>query len=159
MKKQPGYILAGAGLVVAGLVAAAATARSSQAGDEEIAGHRFSERSLEGAWGFGTEVGWLVPPTVPELTPTTAVGRIVFDGEGGCQVSNVMNVNGVSNEFKSSTCTYSVEPNGMGRAEAVVEGAPFPGPISVSFVIIDRGRELRLQTNEFIVGTFSARRQ
>jgi hypothetical protein len=34
-----------------------------------------------------------------------------------------------------------------------------PGSIPVAFVIVDRGRELRLMTTSQIVGTFSARGQ
>ena len=148
-------MLAGAGLLAGGLAAG-----TSFAGEEsEIAGQEFSDRSIKGWWGFHTEVGWLVPPTVPALTPTAAVGRVYFDGKGGCEVHNTLNVNGVSNSFVSSSCSYSVNPDGTGTSESVTPGLPISDPVPIAFVIADRGRELRLMTTKFMVGTFSARRQ
>jgi hypothetical protein len=74
-------------------------------------------------------------------------------------VTSVANFNGNVAKLTSSSCTYSVDPSGMGNAEAVFPGAPVPGPIDVSFVIVDRGREVRFLNTNFILGTFTARRQ
>jgi hypothetical protein len=154
MKKHLGFVLAGVGLV-----AGAFAARASFAGEErEPSRHGFSDRTLKGWWGFNTEVGWVVPPAAPTPIPTAAVGRIYFDGEGGCQVENIINTNGESKTLTSSSCTYAVASDGTGTSEAVLPGFPVDS-IPVAFVIIDGGRELRLLTTKHIVGTFSARRQ
>ena len=163
MTRRIGHVLAGAGMLAAALVAMGLSARSLSAGDDVEArgghdGHGFSERSIKGHWGFNTEVSYLMPPAVPQPTPTAALGRIYLDGEGGCQVSNVVNIAGESQSFTSSSCTYSVEPDGTGKAEAVFPGAPIPSA-PVAFIIVDRGRELRFINTRYIVGSFTAHRQ
>jgi hypothetical protein len=157
MTKQVGGLMATAGLVVGTLIATALTASAGD--DVENQGHGFSERSIKGWWGFNSVVGTLLPPAAPQPTPMTSVGRIYFDGVGGCSVKTVVNVNGESAPFQSSSCTYSVDADGFGESEAVFPGAPIADPVPVSFVIVDKGRELRVINTKFIVDSFTARRQ
>jgi hypothetical protein len=161
MSKNVGLLLTGALLTAGGLAAAGLTARPLRAdADPEIAHHGFSKRSIEGAYGFHTGLGYLMPPAAPEPSPTVAVGRIVFDGQGGCKVKNVINIAGSQTiEAESISCTYSVQPDGTGTAVAVIPGTPIDEPIPVAFVIVDGGREIRFINTNFLVGSFSARRQ
>ena len=155
-----------------GLAGAGLTARSSLARDDD---GEFSKRTIKGYWGYNTTFGLLVsgapePPreegvlpregTVrPTAQPTTAMGRIYFDGRGGCEVRSVVNINGASRTIESTSCGYQVSPDGTGTAEAVFPDAPIRDPLPVSFVIVDGARELRFVNTRFIVGAFTARRQ
>jgi len=144
---------------VAAVSAIGLTARRSTALDAIAEDEPFSNRSVNGHYGFNSSLGWLLPPASPQAVPAAGMGRLTFDGDGHCQVTSVANFNGNVAKLSSSSCTYSVDPSGMGTAEAVFPGAPVPGPIDVSFVIVDRGREVRFLNTNFILGTFTARRQ
>ncbi len=160
MMKRNGFLVAGGGILLGAVVGTVVTARPLRAdGDVDGAGRGFDERSVEGSWGFATEVGYLLPPAVPEATPTVGIGRIRFDGEGGCSVRNIVNIAGEKAQFDSASCTYSVGPDGFGQAEAVFPTSPIKEPLPVSFVILDRGRELRFINTKFLVSGFTARRQ
>jgi hypothetical protein len=145
--------------VIAAALAVGLTARRSTASDAIVEGEQFSNRSVTGHYGFNSSLGWLLPPASPQMVPAAGMGRVTFDGEGHCQVASVANFNGNVAQLVSSSCTYSVDPDGMGTAAAVFPGAPVPGPIDVSFVVVDRGREIRFLNTNFILGTFTARRQ
>jgi hypothetical protein len=126
-------------------------------------GNGFSNRSIKGFYGFNSSYSAFVAtgpnqPVVPAL-PFATMGRIFFDGEGGCTVSSIGNVNGQSIPSTSSSCSYSVNPDGTGTSEAVFPGTPIADPIPIAFVITDGGNELRVLVTKFIVGTFTARRQ
>jgi hypothetical protein len=84
--------------------AAALTARASRADDDERGEGGFNNRTIKGDWGFVTTLGRLLPPVVPQAVDTAGIGRIHFDGDGGCAVSTVTNVDGHSAAFHSSTC-------------------------------------------------------
>lgn len=160
MKKHIGYFLAGAGCLLTVLSAVALTARSSTAGDGAGArGHVFSDRSIKGHWGFNSDLGLLLPPVVPEPVPTLAMGRIFFDGEGGCSTYLLTNTNGDTVAYDSSSCIYSVNGDGIGTAEAAFPGAPITDPLPFSFVIVDRGREILFMNTKYLVASFRARRQ
>jgi len=127
------------------------------------AGSGFSNRSLKGFYGYNSSYGLLVAtgpnqPVVPPL-PFTGMGRIYFDGQGGCKVSATGNLNGQSLPSTSSSCAYTVNPDGTGTSEATFPGTPIAEPIPIAFVITDGGDELRALQTRFIVGTFTARRQ
>jgi hypothetical protein len=153
-----------------GCVVAAAAVLSSRSvaredgGEARWGGHRgFDKRSIKGAYGYNSSLGWLVAtgpnqPVVPPL-PFAGMGRIVFDGQGGCTVTAIGNVNGQSVPSTASSCSYDVNPDGTGSAVAVFPGAPIADPIPIAFVITDQGQELRALNTQFIVGTFTARRQ
>jgi hypothetical protein len=134
--------------------------RSSAAQNGDLAGgQRFDNRTVKGFWGFNSPVGYVVPPATPQPVPFVGLGRIFFDGEGGCAVQNVVNFSGQISRFKSATCHYSVTPDGFGTAEADFPDAPVPGPVPLAFIIVDHGRELRAIDTNFIVTSFSALRQ
>jgi hypothetical protein len=139
---------------VAGLVLTAKRSVASD-GDEEKG---FSNASVKGQWAYGTSLGELVSGS-PQPVPTAAVGRVFFDGTGGCQVQTITNINGVTARLDASQCTYQVTPDGFGTALATFPGSPFTDPVPVAFVIMDHGRELRFVVEKFIVGTFVAKRQ
>lgn len=129
----------------------------------DSAGRRpFTERSIEGTWGFSGDFGMIVPPAVPQPVPTAALGTVFFDGIGGCSVTNTVNINGtIIGPNTSDTCTYSVNPDGTGTgvAEFSVSGAPFDEPSTVAFVIVDHNREIRFINTNSIVAGFTAKRQ
>jgi hypothetical protein len=168
MKRQASGWWVRAGIFL-GVVAAAAViaGRSFAWGDRDdgnrSGGHGFSNRSLKGAYGFNSSFAMLVAtgpnqPVVPAL-PFASMGRITYDGEGGCVVSSIGNVNGQSIPSTSSSCVYNVKPDGTGTSEAVFPGTPIADPIPIAFVITDGGDEFRAVVTKFIVGTFTARRQ
>jgi hypothetical protein len=128
---------------------------AAPAGDEGI----FSNETIKGAYAFNTTLGEIIPPAPQQPIPTAAAGRVLFDGEGNCQILSIFNVNAQTTRVTSSSCTYSVDPTGVGVSEATLPGTPLPGPIKVQFVIDDGGREIRFVVDNFIVGAFTARRQ
>jgi hypothetical protein len=102
----------------------------------------------------------IVPPSVPQPVPTAGLGTVVFDGNGGCVVTTTINVNGTTRgPLTSNTCTYSVNPDGTGKSVAEFSGAPFNGPATVAFVIVDHNREIRFLNTNSVVAGFTARRQ
>jgi hypothetical protein len=148
------------GLLVAVAAVGTVTVRSSMASDDETGSSgSFSNRSIKGAWGFSGGLAYGVPPGFPQALPFVGVGRLVFDGVGGCSVENVVNVNGQSSRFRSSSCHYTVSPDGMGTAEADFPDAPVPGSVPVAFVISDHGREIRLIDTNFLIASLTATRQ
>jgi len=157
------------GGVVGIFVVAALTAGTSFAWqdrndhDEGRNGHGFSVRSLKGYYGFNSSYSAFVATgpnqPLPAPLPFASMGRIYYDGEGGCQVTSIGNVNGQSIPSTSSSCTYTVNPDGTGTSEAVFPGTPIADPIPLAFVLTDGGNELRALVTKFIVGTFTARRQ
>jgi hypothetical protein len=143
------------------LVGGAVRARASWAGDgdDERVRHGFSNTTIEGFWGYNSSFAMFLPPNVPERLPFVAMGRIHFDGQGGCSVTALGNLDGQTIGSTSTSCTYAVNADGTGTSEAVFPGTPIQGPIPVAFVIVDRGHEIRFMNTRFIVGTFTARRQ
>jgi hypothetical protein len=146
-------------VVVLGSTAALALAARPSHGDEDGPGEAFSARTIKGDWGFVGSVGRLLPPTVPKEVSTTGLGRIHFDGEGGCSVSSIVNVDGQTMTLHSSTCRYTVNADGTGTSEAVFPTSPIAEPLPVAFVIVQKGREIMFENTRFIIGTFLAHRQ
>ena len=147
---------------LAGALAFVLTAHRSHAapatappGDEAT----FSNETIKGAYAFNTSLGEIIPPAPQQPIPTAAAGRVVFDGEGNCQVLSILNINAQTARVTSSTCTYSVDATGVGVSEATFPSAPLPGALKVQFVIDDAGREIRFVVDNSIVGAFTARRQ
>jgi hypothetical protein len=131
--------------------------RTSAAHDDDGGQPRFNNRSIKGFWGFNAPVSYAIVPGGP--VPFVGVGRIFFDGEGGCTVENIVNFSGQTTRFKSASCSYSVTPEGFGTADADFPTAPVPGSVPLSFIIVDKGRELRAVDTNFLVASFSAVRQ
>ena len=114
--------------------------------ERDDGGHRgsgFSNRSLKGYFGYNSSYSVLVAtgpnqPVVPAL-PFAGMGRIFFDGQGGCTVSSIGNLNGQSVPATSSSCVYTVNPDGTGTSEATFPATPIADPIPIAFVITDGG--------------------
>jgi hypothetical protein len=146
---------------MAAVMAGTSLAHDNDDGDRSDRGHRgFSNRSIKGTYGYNSSFGLLVAtaPGQPAL-PFAGMGRIYFDGQGGCAVSAIGNVNGQAIPSTASSCSYNVNPDGTGTSEAVFPGTPIADPIPIAFVITDGGQEIRALNTKFIVGTFTARRQ
>jgi hypothetical protein len=168
MKRQTSAWRIRTGILVGVIALGAAMAGTSFAWNEgddggHGGGHGFNNRTIKGFYGFNSSYGLLVAtgpnqPVVPPL-PFVGMGRIFFDGEGGCKVSSIGNLNGQSIPTTSSSCVYNVTPDGFGTAEAVFPGTPIADPIPIAFVITEGGNEFRAMQTKFIVGTFTARRQ
>jgi len=165
MKRRMSAWWARVGVVGGGVALAAILASTSFAWSDRDGGHGtgFSDRTLKGTFGFNSSYSVLVAtapdqPVVPPL-PFAGMGRIFFDGQGGCRVSSIGNVNGQAVPSTSSSCSYSVNPDGTGTSAAVFPGSPIADPIPIAFVITDGGNEFRAVLTQFIVGTFTARRQ
>lgn len=118
----------------------------------------FTERTIRGAWGW-TGDGKLVDPATGQGVHTVGLGVVVFDGYGGCEVTSSVNINGVPmGPITSTSCVYSVNPDGTGQSVATFSDPPIDGDAPVTFVIVDNGKEIRfIQNNQFVV-TFVAKR-
>lgn len=122
----------------------------------EIQGAGYTNKRIHGNWGFSAS-GTIVPPALPAATPAAAVGIITFDGEGGCSISDTINIGGTSASRTSTTCTYSVNPDGSGSLSALFPGDP--GPTPLSFVIVDNAKEIRFIRTDLGVASGVASRQ
>jgi hypothetical protein len=153
-----------AGLALGGTVTAGVAGPSLATGDEpDDAGNggnqRYNDRSIKGTWGFSGSFGVFIPPGTDQQLPMVGMGRAVFDGHGGCQVTSIVNLNGQTVTSQSSSCKYRVGPDGIGTSEAVFPNAPVTDPFPISFVIVDGGRELRAINTRFIVSGLVFKRQ
>lgn len=107
----------------------------------------FSEGDLHGAFAFSAD-GFLYPsfPALDPALPTVAVGIFSFDGAGGCSVMDQLNLASLGlvppTGFRSSTtCQYSVNPDGTGTLVTSFGGSPgeIDGPGTLTFAIVDKG--------------------
>lgn len=152
--------LVAAGLLVALGFLAAVSVQSTAAAAEGGNDRSFSARSIKGSYGFSTNgFGMVLPPSAPVSIPAATLGRIVFDGQGGCSISLRANFNGQFASAESGTCTYTVNADGIGTNSATFPGTPLADPIPIVLVVADEGREVRLLTTGSIVSTITARRQ
>jgi hypothetical protein len=126
------------------------------AGQPSAEAKNFTVQSLRGNWGFSGS-GTISPPTVPQITWGAVVGILTFDGSGGCSMSNTANIGGTTTAQTSQTCTYTVNPDGTGSIVAQFPGDP--GPLPLSFVLVDGGDELHLIRTDIAVATGVAKRQ
>ena len=127
VKKTPVAVV-----VIAGLVVFSATTYA----DSE----RFTDKSLKGAWGFNVH-GFLAANTASPL-PTSAMGRTVYDGDGGCTTDAKLNAGGTVLTLVSTTCTYTVNPDGTGtQLTTFGPPAPPPGTFTTDFVLVDAAKE------------------
>lgn len=118
----------------------------------------FTLQSIEGSWGFSGD-GILAAPDPADRLPIAGIGVVTFDGQGGCEIAGINNLNGTALEAKSEYCSYTVNPDGTGKSEATFPASgPLPAiEIPVSFVIVDEGRELRLMQEAVVVSSFVAK--
>ena len=141
-------------LIVA--VAATVAVAASSGGTVAVSSERFSDRSLRGDWGFSAD-GAIVPPAFPAPVPAVAVGTMHFDGDGGCEISDTINIGGTVASRTSTACSYTVGDDGTGEIVAEFPGDPFPVPLS--FVIVDNKREFRFIRTDLGVASGVAKRQ
>ena len=121
MNKHIGYFLAGAGCLLSALSATALTARSAAASDDAGAsGHAFQIAGIKGHWGFNSDLGLLLPPVVPEPVSTSLWAASSSTEKGGCSTYLLTNTNGDTVAYDSSSCTYSVNRDGIGTARGGV---------------------------------------
>ena len=143
--------------VLIGLVALVLMAACAGDDDDRV----FTDKSIEGRWAFSAQ-GTILPPALPAATPAVAVGILDFDGSGGCSITDTTNLGGTKiGPQTSETCTYSVNPDGTGTFSVAFpgpDGAPGP-PAPISFVIVDKNREIRTIRTDFGVASGVAKRQ
>ena len=116
----------------------------------------FSNRTIEGSWGFVAS-GTILPPATPSPTPAVAVGILEFDGAGFCVIADTINIGGASSSRTSDGCEYAVDPDGRGTLEAQFPGEP--GPVPLSFVVIDNANALHFIRTDLGVASGLAERQ
>jgi len=117
---------------------------------------QFTVRSLSGAFGFSA-AGTVVPPALPVATPAAAVGTMTFDRNGACVISDTINIGGMSASRTSTTCAYTVNQDGTGSISTLFPGDP--GPIPLSFVIVNQENEIRFIRTDLGVATGVAKKQ
>jgi hypothetical protein len=126
------------------------------ADDDEDDRGPFTNSSIRGTWGFSAN-GTIVPPAADAPIPAVAVGTMTFDGAGGCFIADTININGQSFYRTSDVCIYTVNPDGTGTIEAQFPGDPEPVPLS--FVIVNKRKELRFIRTDLGVASGVAKRQ
>ncbi len=143
-------------LIVAALVVRSMATSPVVADDEDD--EVFTNESIEGRWGSSIQ-GTILPPFAPPATPAAAVGILNFDGVGGCSITDTVNIGGtVIGPRTSTTCTYSVNPDGTGTFSVAFPGDP--GPTPISFVIVNKAKEIRtIRTDNVAVAAGVAKRQ
>jgi hypothetical protein len=129
-------LVGGAAAMVAAIVL---TMSAHSFADHENNTPVFSVHSIKGAYGCVVPFGMALPPSVPQAVPAAVVGRVVFDGEGGCSIRQIDNINGQVIEFQTTTCQYTVSPEGIGTTEATIPGFP---TATTTFVVVQGGQEL-----------------
>ncbi len=128
----------------------------SASADDNEDGLAFTDETIAGSWGFSAS-GTIVPPAFPAPTPAVAVGIIDFDGAGFCVISDTINIGGQSLSRVSDTCEYGVNPDGTGSLTAEFPGDP--GPVPLSFVLVDDANAFRFIRADLGVASGGAERQ
>lgn len=124
--------------LLAGLVVVSAAGGMLHQGEAHASrghNHNFSVGDVRGRYGvlqWGTIQGldW------------TQIARITANGAGDLTIDFVGNIGNITAVSGSTPCTYDVEPNGMGSMDCQAED----GEVSVHFVIVDKGSEIRFIT-------------
>lgn len=119
----------------------------------------FTERTIRGAWGWTGDGKLIINPETGQTMHTVGLGIVYFDGYGRCEVTSSVNINGTpQGPITSTSCVYSVNPDGTGQSVATFSEPPFEGDAPVTFVIVNKRKEIRfIQNNQFVV-TFVAKR-
>lgn len=119
-------------VLAVGLVSAVVVVADDDDDDDRV----FTDRSLEGRWGFAAE-GTVFPPIFEEATLASAVGTLEFDGEGGCSITDIENFGGfVIGPQTTVECAYSVNPDGTGTLSFAFPNDPVRG--EVAFVMLNK---------------------
>jgi len=117
---------------------------------------QFTAGNLSGVFGFSA-AGTIVPPAVPVATPAVAAGTMTFDRQGGCVISDTINIGGMSAFRTSTACAYAVNQDGTGSISVLFPGDP--GPTPLSFVIVNRENEIRFIRTDLGVASGVAKKQ
>ena len=142
-------------LVLVFTAVALANSQSALAGHDED-GFAFSNRTIEGTWGFSAS-GTILPPAFTDPTPAVAVGIFEFDGAGLCVISDTINIGGMSSSRTSDTCEYAVNSDGSGTLQAQFPAVP--GPVPLSFVLVNDANSFLLVRTDLGVASGVAERQ
>jgi hypothetical protein len=116
---------------------------------------QFTSKIITGTWGFSAS------GTVVDVGPAVAVGLFAFDGTGGCSLKDTFNIGNIGQvgPRTSTVCNYNVNQDGTGNLTAVFD-EPFGGPVSLSFVIVNKENEIRfIRTDTGAVASGVAKRQ
>ncbi len=81
---------------------------------------------------------------------------MTFQPTGNCDIEDTINVGGTSLSRASSSCTYTLA-NGRGSINVTFPGDP--GPVPLSFVLVDHDREMRFIRTDLGVATGVAKVQ
>jgi hypothetical protein len=95
--------------------------------------------TVHGTFGV-TTTGFIVASG--PIGPVADVGVITFDGSGGVSQNTTVSLNGAVTQNRTGSGTYIVNSDCTGSLS--VQIPPRVEPSTSNFVIVDRGRELRL---------------
>ena len=99
-------------------------------------GKSFTARDVDGPTAFDFD-GFVT--VGGSLVPAAAIGRFVADGRGNLNDGErTLVVGGAVVLRQEFTCTYVVNPNGIGAASCIIVGGP---PETFDFVIVERKKE------------------
>ena len=107
--------------------------------EDDGGGKKYTESDVKGRYGFsfsGEIIG---------VGPIAAVGYIVADGKGNIpEAERTMVVLGAATTQKFS-CTYTMQPSGMGHSDCMIDDAPAGTPPEAFDVIMEEnGKAFRL---------------
>jgi hypothetical protein len=112
---------------------------------------------MRGTWGFSAS-GTIVPPATSVPTPAAAVGLMTFDpNTRNCVIQDTVNIGGSSFSRTSETCTYGLGSDG--RGSIVVTFPDDPVIVPLSFVLVDKDREMRFIRTDLGVAEGGAKLQ
>jgi len=116
----------------------------------------FTNGSIQGTWGFSA-TGTILWSGEPVAVPLVAIGLMHFREAGVCTITATANINGSSAPHASTTCTYTVNDDGIGSLSALFPETPEPA--AVAFVIVNNETELRFISTDGGVVSGVARKQ
>jgi hypothetical protein len=108
----------------------------------------FSVRTLKRTYGLsgsGTLLGGTVQAAI--------VGVNSFNRAGGCAISAQINAFGTVTPVSSTSCSYTVNPDGTGVLRVTFDTPPYTGPFRSDFVIVDNAKEIRFMLSDQSGGT------
>jgi hypothetical protein len=117
------------------VLAAGLSATPTMANDED---NDFTDRSLEGSWGFSAHG---VALEDDEVFHIVVVGLFSFDGEGECSLSFTGNFSGESFPGTAEECTYEVDSDGTGTITLTFSFEGEEDEVTLAFVLVDEADE------------------
>ena len=112
------------------------------------AANGFSNRSLKGTYGLsgsGTLAGGAVQAAI--------VGLNSFDRAGGCRITARINALATVTPVRSTSCSYTVNPDGTGFISVSFDNPMFAGPFRSDIVIVDNAQEIDFMLSDDSGGT------